>query len=75
MEVKWIHVALCKEEMSEAYCALGDGSLRSIESKKYLVQAFRLQSCCHAITGLNSIKNEAEERMDPGTYWSSDVFC
>jgi len=43
MEMKWILLAVCKEEMLESYCALSEGSLHSIKRKKSLVQAFRLQ--------------------------------
>jgi len=38
----------------------------------YRLSAYK--SCCYAITEINRIKNEAEERMDPYTYWSSFVF-
>jgi hypothetical protein len=43
MEMKWILLAVYKEEMLESYCELGEDSLRYIKSKKSLVQAFRLK--------------------------------
>jgi hypothetical protein len=50
-----------------------DGSLHSIKNEESLIQAFRydilIKVCCHAITETNHTKNEAEERIDPDTYW------